>query len=40
MAAVLSMRLSAQFQDLTLTPTELRRELLGTVFPLSIFLLF
>jgi AcrR family transcriptional regulator len=29
MAAVLSMRLSAQFQDLTLTPAELRRELLG-----------
>ena len=29
MAAVVSMRLSAQFDDLTLTPAELRRELIG-----------
>jgi AcrR family transcriptional regulator len=29
MAAVMSMRLSAQFQDLSLSPAELRRELLG-----------
>jgi AcrR family transcriptional regulator len=29
MAAVVSMRLSAQFQDLSLSPAELRRELIG-----------